>query len=359
MSVHRSARRRPGLDGSLREERLAHPQGWRYRWLVLVIAAALMAVGVEVATTQTPSPYTGWSASTASSTPITNMPPQAAGVVYGEADGALPYAHAGALVVAGRDNYDDKGFRDVSAAGGTVLIYLNPVIDNSYGRYHRMLVDRSICGPSTSRWPGEFEANEWGYLNDFRVGSAVQRKLECVLERMVSENPHMAGWFADDIGSRSWYSGIEWDSWKKADQEAYRAGAIALTRTFRTVANRHGLIFIVNGTWGAGSLAEAGGGYPEMDEHGNALADGGFVEYHDGEIEYFGPYACSAQWAADSPLTKGKAFNYAVTMTAEGFAEYRESRCFAFVNQQADYGGAPAWGKFHRTGLPSHVRSDS
>jgi hypothetical protein len=320
------------------------------------VSVALLLLGVQFASTQDSAPYAGLTLMRPS-TPITNMPPQAAGIFYGEASGVLQYAHPGSLVVAGREDYSDKAFRDVSAAGGTVLIYLNPMIDNMVGRYHRMLFDRSACGPATSLWPGDYKANAWGYLNDFRVGSVLQRKLECVLENMVSENPHMAGWFADDVGSRSWYPGIDWDTWGKANQEAYRAGAVALVKTFRTVADRHGLLLLVNGTWGAGSLASAGGGYPDMGEHGNALADGGFVEHHDGQLEYFGPYACSAQWAAESPVTKGKAFNYAVTMTAAGFAEYRDSHCFAYVNQQPDYDGAPAWGTFHRTGLPSRVPS--
>ena len=89
---------------------------------------------------------------------------------------------------------------------------------------------------------------------------------------------------------------------------------------------------------------------------GNALADGGFVEHHDGEIRYFGPYGCSTQWAAESPVTKGKAFNFAVTSTHAGFIEFRRSRCYSFVNEQADYSSARAWGKPHRTGLPTGVR---
>ena len=334
--------------------------GWHgrpYRWLLFAGVAPLL-LGVLVAVTPAPSPYAGWSPRTHESAQVTNMPPQAAAIVYDEPSQALPYAHPGGLVVAGRDNYDAEAFREVSAAGGTVLIYLNTMIDNSYGRYHRLLIKRSRCGPATPLWPVTRKANEWGYLNDFRVGSVLQRKLECVLEKMVSENPHMAGWFADDIGSRSWYPGVAWDGLSKRQQRAYRAGAIALVRTFRTVADRHGLVVIVNGTWGAGTLASAGGGYPEMDEHGNALADGGFVEHHDGQIDYFGPYACSSQWAAESPVTEGTAFNYAVTMTAAGFREYRDSHCFAYVNLQPDYHAAPAaWGTFHPTGLPSGVPS--
>ena len=227
-------------------------------------------------------------------------------MIYGSAAGAEPYARPGGLVVASRNNYQGQGFKDVSAAGGSVLIYLDPMIDNAHGRYHDMLINQSVCGPATSRWPGSPKANSWGYLNDFRVGSVLQQKLPCVLEKMVAENPHMAGWFADDLGSRSWFSGFDWGSWGSANQQAYRSGAIALTETFRNVANRHGLIFLVNGTWTAGSVASNGGGYPDASKSGNALADGGFVEHHDGKIGHFGPYGCSPQWAAQSPVTKGR-----------------------------------------------------
>ena len=326
-----------------------------YWWLFLTIAI----VGVSGAWIATPSPRPYLAALPgAASEPvqIRNMPPQAAGVIYGPGSGALEYTHPGGMVVAGRDNYNDPAFKKVSAAGGTVLIYLDPVIDNPWGKYHRMLMRQSACGSATTRWPGVPRANEWGYLNDFRVGSPLQRKLPCVLEKMVKENPQMGGWFADDVGSRSWYPGIDWEGWGAANQRAYRAGAIELTRTFRKVANEHGLVFLVNGTWGAGSLAAHGGGYPDMMQPGNALADGGFVEHHDGQIEYFGPYGCSEQWAAESPVTKGKAVNFAVTTTHAGFVEFKKSNCYSFVNKQPDYAFADTWGQPHATGLPTEVR---
>lgn len=284
---------------------------------------------------------------------IENTPAQAAGLVFGNADQALQYAHPGGLVVAGRDNYDARQFADVSAAGGTVLIYLDAVIDNPEGRYHELLDKASECGPATSRWPGNYRANQWGYLNDFRTGSVLQAKLECVLEKMVAENPQMGGWFADDLGSRSWFPDLSWENFP--DKAAYRAGAIALTETMRKVADRHHLIFLVNGTWGGGPLETAGGGYPHLNKSGNSLADGGVVEHHDGEISYFGPYGCSSQWAADSPVTRGKAVNYAVTSSSTGTLEYAESSCYAFVNHQTDYAVSQAWGTYHYTGLPTHV----
>jgi hypothetical protein len=319
-----------------------------------VIAVLAVVMGSGRSAWSGTGPTTGTSSTGDDSEAIRNVPAQPAALVFGDAGQAVQYAHKGGLVVAGRENYADQPFKDVSAAGGTVLIYLDPVIDASYGRYHELLNKRSECGPATSRWPGNLNANQWGYLNDFRKGSVLQSKFECVLEKMVAENPHMGGWFLDDVGSRSWFPGFSWDSFP--EKAGYRAGAIALTQTMRTVADRHHLIFLVNGTWAGGSLESTGGGHPNMMKSGNSLADGGVVEHHDGEISYFGPYACSAQWADDSAVTRGTAVNYAVTSTAAGTWEYAASGCYAFVNNQDDYGISQAWGPFHETGLPSHTR---
>ncbi|WP_029430321.1 hypothetical protein [Blastococcus sp. URHD0036] len=296
-------------------------------------------------------PASGGPPPTSALTMVRNSPAQPAALFYESAPGATAYAHPGGLVVAGRDNYRAREFRDVSSAGGSVLIYLDAVIDDAHGRYHDMLINASACGPATSRWPGDYRANSNGFLNDFRVGSVLQSKFRCVLEAMVAENPHMAGFFADDLGSRSWYPGFDWQTFP--DKADYRAGAIALSQTLRSVADAHGLVFLVNGTWSAND----GGGYPDVAQSGNALADGGFVEHHDGEIDYFGPYGCSPQWAAESPVTRGRAINFAVTDTAAGLSEYVDSGCYAYVNQQSDYDGAAPWGEFHPAGLPSRVAS--
>jgi hypothetical protein len=330
--------------------------------IVCVVAVASTAAAASVAVMSSdPGAPPSWTTQVAptemamtAGDDIQNLPPQAAGLVYGKPAEATTYAYPGGLVVAGRDNYKGQAFKDVSAAGGTVLIYLNAIIDNPHGRYHDLLNNPSECGPATSRWPGNYKANSWGYLNDFGVGSVLQSKFECVLEKMVAENPHMAGWLADDLGSRSWFPDLDWASFP--DKAAYRAGAIALTKTFRKVADRHHLMFLVNGTWGGGSLASAGGGYPNPAKSGNALAEGGVVEHHDGEINYFGPYGCSKQWADQSPVTHGKAFNYAVTSTEAGTMEYVRSSCYAFVNHQTNYRISHTWGTSHPTGLPTHAR---
>jgi len=291
---------------------------------------------------------------------ITNTPTQPAAFIYSDSPSAAAtkaYAHPGAMVVAGRAAYADQAFKDVSAGGGSVLIYLDAMIDNNYGRYHELLLNVSECGAAVPRWPGGPKANEYGYLADFRVGGIEQGKLECVLEKMVSENPHMAGFFADDIGSRSWYPLINWGSWSTTDQQAYRDGAIALVKTFRKVADRHGLFLMVNGTWSGGALASDGGGYPDMSKSGMSLADGALVEHHDSDgPAYFQNYTCSTQWASESPLTHGKAFNWTVNNTDNSRDEFVAAGCYAFAGTQAEYSDAPPpWTGFHPTGLPNKV----
>ena len=329
-------------------------------------ATPTAATTARPTTTATATPSTSTTAladQSASATPtqstptatIRNVPGQPAITAYGSA-AVTPFAHQGALIIAGRVNYSDQQMKEASAAGATVLIYLDAIIDNPYGRYHHMLNNPSKCGPATSRWPGNYKANSWGYLNDFRVGSVLQSKLKCVLEKMVAENPHMGGFFADDLGSRSWYPGFDWDTWGTANQQSYRAGAIALAQTFHDVAAEHGLMVMVNGTWTAGSLAYRGGGYPDMSRHGLGLADGGYIEHHGAdELAFWTAYA-QGQWAtAAGSVGQGKPVMYVQANDATTRDAYNKAGVYSFLSAQVDYDTASVWGPFHATGLPSRV----
>lgn len=287
---------------------------------------------------------------------ITNLPGQPAITAYGSSSAAKPFAHRGALIIAGRDNYADQPMKDAAAAGATVLVYFDAVIDNPYGRYHELLNNQSPCGPATTRWPGNPRANSWGNLNDFRVGSVLQSKVRCVLKTMVAENPHIGGFFADDLGSRSWFPGFSWDAWGATNQQAYRDGAIALAQTLHDVADQHELMLMVNGTWTAGSLADDGGGYPTMSKHGLSLADGGYIEHHGtSEVAFWASYA-RGQWAtAGGSVAQGKPFMYVQANDAATRDSYNAAGVFAFLSAQQDYDTASVWGGFHATGLPNKV----
>lgn len=302
------------------------------------------------------SPTSGTGGGTATGS-ITNLPGRPALTAYGSASAARAYQHNGALIIAGRDNFDSADMKKASEAGATVLVYLDVVIDNDYGRYHKLLDDASECGPATSRWPGGPKANEWGNLQDFRTGSVVQSKLRCVLERIVAENPHIGGFFADDLGSRSWFPGFDWSRWGTTNQQAYRDGAIALAQTFHSVAAEHHLMVMVNGTWAGGSLAD-GGGYPTMSKPGLSLADGGYIEHHSaGEVSFWTAYA-KGQWGtASGSVSKGKPFMYVQATDDKTRDAYNRANAFAFLSTQSDYDTASVWGPFTPTGLPSRVGS--
>lgn len=293
---------------------------------------------------------------------ITNRPPQPSAMVWDTDGGAhtSSYATPGALITVGRTNYADDFALEIAAGGGTVLIYLDPVIDNAFGRYHDMLINASGFGDPVPRWPGDWEANEFGHLNDFRVGSVLLDKLEGVLELMVAENPHMGGWLLDDVGSRSWFPGFDWASFGSTNQQDYRAGAIAVCEIARAVADRHGLIFVVNGTWGAGTLSAAGGGYPTMGTHGCSLVDGAVIENHDiSELTYWSAYSASAQWSTASPVTAGNPLIWVwnINDATNRAAWVAADVCSHALAQPDRYTAEAPWGPFAATGLPRGVVS--
>lgn len=273
-----------------------------------------------------------------------NRPPQPVLYHYGRSNiGA--YVKPGALAITiERDEDQSAGMKAIAAEGGAVLTYLDPIIDNSYGRYHELLHRASEFGPATTRWPGNYKANYWGYLADFRIGSILQSKWERVLERVVAECPHISGFFLDDVGSRSWFAGVPWGS---IDRMAYRLGAIEIVKVARRVADRHDMVVMVNGTWGAGSLSAAGGGYPDMNRHGCSMAEGGMVENHPtSELPYWTDYCTSGQWASDAS-TGGMSFMISTNRTAAERRAYCDAGIVAFAESSEE----TAWGPFHPTGL--------
>ncbi|WP_182347868.1 hypothetical protein [Tomitella gaofuii] len=249
----------------------------------------------------------------------------------------------------GRVNFGDTFAREVAAYGATVLVYLDAIIDNSYGRYHELLLEDSSIGPAAGLWPGEPRANEWGMLTDFRPGSVVQAKFGPVLDLVARENPHVSGIFLDDLGTRSWFPGVDYGAMSEAEKADYRAGAIELVRTARRVADEHGLALFVNGTW----TADDGGGYPDAGMHGCALVDGGVIENHGiDEIPFFAGYAASPQWGAGTP--RGIGYMWTINDGAPATrAAYVAAGIPAFATSQVDRDQPEApWSPIQDFGLP-------
>ena len=81
--------------------------------------------------------------------------------------------------------------RHVADGGGHVLLYLDPIVTVTHGRYHALLFEDSACGPAVSAWPG-LPPTPFGPIAEFRPGSVLSAKLACVLEATVAENPWIA-----------------------------------------------------------------------------------------------------------------------------------------------------------------------
>lgn len=288
---------------------------------------------------------------------ITLQPMQPMTFVYDTVSSTMDsYETPGALVVAGRQNYADQRFVDVSNGGGTVLIYFDAIVRNTTGFYHDLLFNSSSYGASVPEWPGPVSANSTGNLADFRVGGVLQSKLQGVLQKIVDDNPHMGGFFADDLGSRSWFPNFDWSTFGTTNQNSYRAGAIAVAQAFRTVADANGLICVVNGTWVSGSTSTNGGGYPAQNTHGCSLADGGVVEHHDTADAFWQAYVAGSQWADASPLLGSVGPAHIVIGSADAErAQWAALGNIAFYVNQTGYSSAVTpWGSFHATGLPTH-----
>lgn len=303
---------------------------------------------------------------------FTNRPTQPMRYHYDQAPLA-DWSHPGALVIAGLGRSDigpvgtspayegtNPGYVTAAEAGATVIAYIDPIIDNDWGLYHELLLHKfdslgRTVGPEAALWPGDFVANEWGNLNDFRLGSVIQQKFGAVLELMLDENPWLAGFWIDDTGTRSWFPDFSWETdFTEQDREDYRAGAIALVQTARQVCdtkrmtNGRRRIIIVNGTWTAGTLLSDGGGYPDPAVHGCSLVEGAEIEHHTLDA-WWTDYANGSQWATEAS-TNGVPFIVASCETdaiqddfiAAGILSHSESA----------ESNATVWGSFHETGLP-------
>jgi hypothetical protein len=269
------------------------------------------------------------------------------------------YKTPGAVVVCGRGNFNDPEFRELSDSGATVLFYIDPFLglngspQPSFDKYGQLLKDSSIFGSAVPLWPGMPQASASGWLLDFRPsGTTLHTKWPKVLDMMAQECPHIGGWFFDDVGTRSFYSGIDWNTVSAQDKQDYRDGAIQICQEARTIADKYKLMFVVNGTWNAND----GGGYPDSTKHGCSIADGGLIEGHTLDA-FWTAYSTSTQWASQSALTQGNSLMWVYNQgDCTSIGAYTSANIVAFATCQSnDTTPIAPWGSFHPTRLPTSV----
>jgi len=280
---------------------------------------------------------------------ITISPPQPGAVIYGS-DAPSSYARPGAMV--DMLSSETPGAVAVSNAGGHVLVYTNVMITASGGNYTALINDANAYGPAIGRWPGQTTPyNQWGYVRD--LGTFVSSgKLLKVLNKIVSDNPHMAGFFADDLGTtNSDYKSplASPGNGYSVPTDAFYNAVIDVLQIFRQVCDAHRLILIINGMMdGRGN-----GGYPVRNQHGCSLVEGCCAENHTNDGGYWTQVMSAPQWANESPITKGKPCGFVIV--PPGDTSWRNHPDVAWIAEQSSYTSAPSpWSGFHATGLPTH-----
>lgn len=287
---------------------------------------------------------------------VTNRPTNPGAIVYegGPLSNPTAWGQPGALVIAGRGEFAQPWVTTVANGGGTVIMYLDCVIRCS-GRYQEKLFNASEFGAAVPNWPGVTQANDWGPLTDFRPGGVLQQKLPGVLDLIVQENPKIAGIFLDDCGTRSWFPGFSWDAWPSEYKEAYRQGAIDICKTARAVADAHDWFVMVNGDWSAISSTTTGsGGYPNRNQNGCALVDGGYWENH-GYDSYGVAYA-TGQWGQGTPR-KLPYMWYANVNDPATRDKWVNAGCAAFASATPYNGSGTPFKAFTDFGLPRRLNN--
>lgn len=285
---------------------------------------------------------------------LTIAPPQPGAVLYGP-DATSAYAHAGAMV--DMNSAETPGAIAVSNAGGHVFVYVDAIVTGSGGNYASLINNTNSYGPAIGQWPGQTQQyNSYGYVRDLLL-LVSSGKLLNILNFIVSDNPHMAGFFCDDLGTSNpqyGYSGsplaAAGNGYSIPTTTFYNA-VIAVVNVFRQVCNAHNLMMLVNGMFdGRGN-----GGYPTRSTHGCSLAEGSCAEHQTNQGTNFWPvYLASSQWATASPLTAGDTTHFVIA--TPGDTSWNSTTGVAWIAQQSNYQTVPpVWTSFHATGLPTHV----
>lgn len=278
-------------------------------------------------------------------------PPQPGAVIYGS-DAPSSYYHAGAMV--DMNSSETAGAIAVSNAGGHVLVYVDIIASASGGNYTSIINNANAYGPAIGLWPGQTSPyNAYGYVRDLAT-LVTSGKLLNVLNKVVADNPHMAGFFADDLGTTNpQYKsplGTQGNGYTTPTTTFYNA-VIAAVQVFRDVCDAHGLILLVNG----GFDGRGNGGYPTRGSHGCSLVEGTCAEHQASTPgAFWDVYMSAAQWANDSPITSGQALGFVIANA--GDTGWRTHADIAWIAYQTNYSSAPnPWSGFHTTGLPTHA----
>ncbi|MEO8018336.1 MAG: hypothetical protein ABI769_11010 [Pseudomonadota bacterium] len=170
------------------------------------------------------------------------------------------YEHPTAIVVAGHCNRYDPRFSAARVAGAEVLAYINPIEVNDHVPCKAAVRAVGLYGSDARGvplWPWPVYGARINFhdthMADIRVGSEWSNRVVAYVERLMREDK-VDGVFLDVVGARLWSKLAQWQTWDRAEQDAWTLGCIDLVR--RMDASRRAInpkfIIINNNIWDRG-----------------------------------------------------------------------------------------------------------
>jgi hypothetical protein len=221
------------------------------------------------------------------------------GIAFKTSTNVHLYAKPTAMVIAGRcaTHSVSAEMQAVRAGGGEVLQYIIPseVPDNltycaqgrdqlyytSYGKTVPLWPWKASDGSTRRKWPDS-------KMTDIRPGSAWITHTVSYIEGLMRSGK-VDGVFLDTVGARTFAALAKWDSWSKAEKDAYTLGNLELVKRLHESRNRINPNFIIvnNSVWYRADAVE-------LAAQGEKYVNGVSLEHHASTSTWHRNYAAKS-----------------------------------------------------------------
>ena len=218
------------------------------------------------------------------------------GIAFKTSTNVELYAKPTAMVIAGRctTHSISAEMQAVRAGGGEVLQYIIPseVPDNltycslgrdqlyytSYGKAVPLWPWKAADGSDRRKWPG-------AKMTDMRPGSDWITHTVTYIEGLMRSGK-VDGVFLDTVGARTFASMAKWDTWSKAEKDAYTLGNLELVQRLDESRDRinPGFILVNNSVWYRDDAIE-------LAAQGEKYVNGVSIEHHASTSTWHRTYA--------------------------------------------------------------------
>ena len=179
------------------------------------------------------------------------------GIAFKHTTNVKLYAKPTGMLVAGRCNAYDPAFQAARKKGAEVLMYLSAVerpdgfvcaLDN---KFYMNDPGRVPLWP----YPSYGQRVNWAnnHMTDIRAGSAWANHVVKYIEGLMREGK-VDGVFLDSVGARPWSKLTQWNTWSKAERDAWTDGNVDLVRRLDAKRRQINPYFIIvnNNVWDRG-----------------------------------------------------------------------------------------------------------